>query len=81
MTPFVLIPDSLSANTIECLEALLDQARLGEVTGIAFAVTLKRQKFIVNSAGEARRNPTFARGMVAALDDDLSARVRGGESD
>lgn len=77
MTPFVLVPDSLSANTIKCLEALLEHARSGELTGIAFAAVLKQRKYIVNSAGEARRNPTFSRGMVAALDDELSARIRG----
>lgn len=78
MTPILLVPDSLSTNTIKCLETLLEHARSGEVIGIAFAAMLKRQKFIVNSAGEARRNPTFSRGMVAALDDELSARIRGG---
>lgn len=77
--PFLLVPDTLSENTIQCLEVLLEHARSGEVTGIAFAAMLKRQKFIVNSAGEARRNPTFSRGMVAALDDELSARIRGGD--
>ena len=76
MTPILLVPDSLSTNTIKCLETLLEHARSGEVIGIAFAAMLKRQTFIVNSAGEARRNPTFSRGMVAALDDELSARIR-----
>lgn len=78
--PFVLMPDTLSEETIECLETLLDRARRGQVIGIAFAVMLKRRAYIVNSAGEAHRNPTFARGMVAALDDQLSQRIRGGNS-
>ena len=70
-----LIPDSLSADTVECLQTLLDQARLGEVTGIAFAATMKRRSYIVNSAGEARRNPTFSRGMICALDDEMRRLV------
>ena len=75
---YKLIPDSLSADTVECLVQLLEQARMGEITGIAFGAILRRRSFIVNSAGSARRNPTFARGMLAALDDELSARIRGG---
>ena len=29
-----------------------------------------------NTSGEAHRNPTFARGMIAALDDELAQRMR-----
>jgi hypothetical protein len=76
--PFVLIPDKLSHDTVECLELLLQHARSGEVIGVAFAAMLKRRGYIVNTAGEAHRNPTFARGVIAALDDQLSGRVRGG---
>lgn len=73
--PFDLVPDNVSHDTVRCLETLLDRARTGEVIGIAFAVMLKRRAYIVNSAGEAHRNPTFSRGMIAALDDELSSRV------
>lgn len=72
-----LIPDSVSKKTIECLEMLLEQARKGELIGLAFGAILKRNNYIVNTAGEAYRNPTYARGVVAALDDHLSARVHG----
>jgi hypothetical protein len=75
--PFTLIPDKLSVDTVEVLETLLQHARAGEVIGIAFAAQLRRRAFIVNTAGEAHRNPVFARGMVAALDDELGQRMRG----
>lgn len=75
--PFGLVPDRLSDDTVECLEQLLNEARKGEVIGLAFAAMLKRRAYIVNAAGEALRNPTFARGMVAALDDELGQRARG----
>jgi len=78
--PFILIPDNLSNDTIECLQTLLDEAKAGKVIGLAFAAVLKRRGYIVNTAGEAHRNPTFARGMCAALDDELSTRIRGGSS-
>lgn len=77
--PYVLIPDALSHDTIQCLEAMLDEARSGELIGIAFGAIFKRRTYIVNSAGEAYRSPTFARGIVAALDDELSARIRGNQ--
>jgi hypothetical protein len=73
--PFTLIPDVISTDTVECLEQLLDGARRGEVVGLAFAAMLRRRAYIVNTAGEAHRNPSFSRGMVAALDDQLSHRV------
>lgn len=78
--PFVLVPDTISHDTVECLELLLDQARRGQVIGIAYAVMLKKRAYITNTAGEAHRNPTFSRGMIATLDDQLAGNVRGGNS-
>lgn len=75
--PFRLIPDNVSTDTVEALELLLDRARRGEVIGLAYAAMLRQRTYIVNTAGEAYRNPTFSRGMVAALDDQLSGRVQG----
>lgn len=77
---FILIPDTVSTDTVECLELLLRRARLGEVTGLAYCAMLKRRAYIVNTAGTAHESPTFARGMVAALDDQLSQRIRGGNA-
>lgn len=76
--PFILVPDTLSNETVACLEQLLEHAKQGEIIGIAFAAMLKKRGFIVNSSGEAYRNPTFSRGMIRALDDRLGQRVAGG---
>jgi hypothetical protein len=78
--PFRLVPDTLSTDTEEALTQLLDLARRGELIGVAFAGMLKQRRYFVNTAGEAHRNPTFARGMVAALDDELGTRMRGGNA-
>lgn len=78
--PYILAPDTLSHDTVECLEQLLEHARHGRVVGLAFAAMLKRRSYVVNTAGEAHRNPTWTRGMVAALDDQLSTRIRGGNT-
>lgn len=74
--PFRLIPDTLSTDTEEALAQLLDLARRGELIGVAFAGMLKQRRYFVNTAGEAHRNPTFARGCVSALDDELGKRMR-----
>lgn len=76
--PITLIPDRVSTDTIEALKTLLEQANAGEVIGVAFVAQLKRRTYVVNTAGECYRNPTWTRGMVAALDDQLSRRVHGG---
>jgi hypothetical protein len=76
--PFILVPDNVSTDTVECLELLLKRAQRGEVIGIAYAAMLKKRAYIVNTAGQAHESPTFARGMVAALDDQLGSRIRGG---
>lgn len=70
-TSFRLVPDSLPQDTIGTLERLLAQARRGMVLGMAFGVMYKGRKYIVNATGEVRRSPTFARGMVAELSDEL----------
>lgn len=79
-SPYVLVADSVSTDTVECLETLLTHAKRGEIIGVAYTAMLKRRGYIANTAGEAHRNPTFARGMVAALDDQLSQRIRGGST-
>jgi hypothetical protein len=76
-SPYVLVPQRVSNDTVEALETLLEQARNGEVIGVAFVAMLKRRGYIADAAGEAYRNPTFARGMIRALDDKLAHRVAG----
>lgn len=73
--PFSLVPNALSNDTVEALRELLARAESGEIIGIAYAVMVKGRHYIVDTAGELHRNPTFARGMVRALDDELGRRV------
>lgn len=76
--PFILVPDTVSHDTIACLRALLAQAKKGELIGLAYAAMLKQRAYIVNTAGTAHDSPTFTRGMLAALDDQLGQRISGG---
>lgn len=77
--PFRLIqhPGALSEDTVACLQELLFEAKQGQLIGVAFAAMYRRRKYIVDTTGEAYRNPTFARGMVDALHDLLGKRARG----
>lgn len=77
--PFQLIlhPATLSTDTVECLEGLLDEARRGELIGMAFCAMYRRRKYAVEATGEAYRNATFARGMAEQLSDLLGKRARG----
>lgn len=72
-----LIPDAVSGETVTALEQLIERARAGEVLGIGFVAMLKRRRYIVNTAGECRADPTLTRGMVLALDDELRDMVHG----
>lgn len=74
-SPYTLVPRAMSVDTIECLEQLLEQARSGHVIGLGFVAMLSTRGYVVDTAGEAHRNPTWTRGMLAGLDDKLSARI------
>jgi hypothetical protein len=73
--PFSLVKDGISTDTEKALLQMLELARKGELIGIAFAGMTRGRKFFVNTAGEAHRSPVFARGMVAALDDEIGKRM------
>ena len=77
--PFVLVPDTISTDTVECLEFLLRRAKRGEVIGLAYCAMMKKRVYIVNTAGEAHASATFTRGMIRALDDQLGQRITGGQ--
>lgn len=75
--PFTLIQLHPSDDGVETLEYLLQEAREGKVIGIAYGVMLKRRNYIVDTAGEAHRNPLFALGVVNMLAGELMQRARG----
>lgn len=74
----IAMPEERSHDTVACLEHLLEKARKGEIIGIAYAAMCRRRSFMFDTAGEAHRNPTYTRGMLAALDDDIGIRMREG---
>lgn len=75
--PYQLVKDYISRDVIDALAVLLEGAKNGDVTGLAFAATLRRHRYVTNVAGLLYKNPTFARGCVSALDDELAGIVHG----
>lgn len=69
--PFRFVGTAPSDDTIEALKELLAAAKRGELIGVAFAAMFRRREYVVGYTGECARNPTFTRGMVADLHDDL----------
>ena len=72
---YTLVRDAVSHDTIEALEQLLASAKSGQATGLVFGVMMKRRRYIVNSAGDARSDPTFALGMCSVLASELRAMI------
>ena len=69
--PHELVPNSISTDLIESLEILLAAAKEGHITGLAYAATLPRRRYMVSTAGVCQRNLTHTRGMLMTLADEI----------
>lgn len=58
-------------ETVHKLQRLLAGALTGDVIGMAFCALRPGGNYFVDMVGQAKRNPTLTRGMVAAMDDEL----------
>lgn len=77
--PYSIVREAVSHDTVEALEFLLHEAKRGELIGIAYGAMMKRRSCIVDTAGEAYRNPLFALGVVCMLSNDIAIRARNDE--
>lgn len=74
--PYRTIPEPQPhKDMIETLKTILAHAESGMVTGIAFACVLKRNRYITDAVGYCATHPTFTRGIVMSLSDELGARM------
>lgn len=71
-----LVDPKVSIEAVEAVEHLLEQIRRGDVIGVAWVAMHRNNAYSVDIAGETRKAPTFTRGMLAALDDQLADIVR-----
>jgi hypothetical protein len=72
-----LVRDSWSRDVVEFFEHGLQAAQEGLVVGVVAGVALKGRRYIVNTAGTLSRDPTLARGILCAADDELQRMVQG----
>lgn len=72
-----LVRDHISHELAEAFDQMAAMVREGTIVGAVFGVALRGRKYHVNVAGTLARDPTFARGVVAALDDELMVMVQG----
>lgn len=63
-------------DVIDTLAQLLQGARDGQIIGLALGAALPRRRYITATAGECHRDPTYTRGIVRALDDELARLVQ-----
>lgn len=75
--PFILVPAHTPEELEDALVFMLDETRQGEMIGLAYGAMFRRRKYIVSTAGEARRSPVFALGVVNVLAAELLDRSRG----
>lgn len=72
-----LVRDFISDETAEAFEQIARAARNGDIIGGVFGLHLRGgRRYLVNSAGSLSRDPTLARGIIAALDDELARKVQ-----
>lgn len=71
-----LVPAGVSDETVKAIEYLLQEARAGRYVGLAWVAMRAGYLYDVDIAGETRRAPTFTRGMLRVLDDELAQIVK-----
>lgn len=74
--PHQLVRDVISRDLREAGQQIQAAIEAGEISGLVFGASLKGRRYIVNVAGTLARDPTLARGVTAAIDDELSRMVQ-----
>lgn len=69
--PFRYIGVEPSHETVELLAELLDQARAGELIGVAFVSVRRARSFSIGYTGECRRSPAFTLGTLKVMEYDI----------
>ena len=74
-----LVHDDISRDVQAAMRSIQELAERREIVGVVFGLALRGpgRRYHVNVAGTLARDPTFARGVVAAIDDELRDMVHG----
>jgi hypothetical protein len=66
-----LLHETVSHDTIECALAMAEGSKNGHIVGAVIGFLYKYRKYSVAVCGEAYRDPTWARGVIGAIEDEL----------
>lgn len=72
MGELLLLAPAVSSDAVAALEELLAEAKAGRVIGLAWVALHAGRTFTMDIAGETKNDITYTRGMLLALDDELS---------
>jgi hypothetical protein len=70
-----LVPKYVCADTVELAKRLLELAQDGDVIGLTVGIALPNRLYCIETVGTLRDCPTFARGLIRAMDDELRELV------
>lgn len=76
MAHLQLVTAPISDDTVTACRELLAAAEAGHLVGFGIVALLKRRRYLVDTCGEATRDPVFTRGALMSLDDCLRELVR-----
>lgn len=68
-----VVEPGASPEVFYALKQRAREARDGDLIGIAYVALYRGHDYAVEILGETRRAPTFTRGMLCLLDDQLAA--------
>lgn len=72
-----LLHDTISRDLGEAVAVIKRVADSGEATGLFFGIRFRGGRYVVNVAGRCATDPTYTRGMLGALEDELSRMIKG----
>lgn len=59
-------------ETVQRLRDLLKSAEAGDTIGLAYVAMQKNTRYSMDVVGQAKKAPTFTRGMLRCLDDQIA---------
>jgi len=71
-----IVRSPISDDTVRALVQLADDAASGAYIGFAIGLLRPRLRYSVHCVGEACERPTWTRGIVHVLDDELRAIIQ-----
>ncbi len=69
--PHGLVREFISKETIQCAQHLHDGSEAGVVIGAVIGYLYTRRRYGIAICGEAQADPTWARGVLGAIEDEL----------